>query len=325
MPKPTPGDAHVNAALTNVSIAYVLDAGRSYIADQVFPVVPVQKQSDAYFLFSQEDFLRIEAKERAPAVESAGGGYALTTATYSAKVYALHKDVDDQLRSNADPAVDPDDAAAEYITQQLLLKREKLWASAYFTTGVWTGDQTGVAAGPIANQFLQWNDAASTPIEDIRTQARVIQKRTGFYPNRLVLGPEVYDKLADHPDIIDRIKYTQQAVVTADLLAGIFGIERVLQPEALENTAAEGLAGTYSYVYNKAAQLLYAAPRPSLMVPSAGYIFAWTGFLGASAYGARMKSFRMEQNEADRIEGEMAFDPKVVAAGLGVHFASAVA
>lgn len=325
MPKPTPGDVHVNAALTEISVAYILDEADAYVADQVFPVVPVAKQSDSYFKYSQEDFLRIEAQPRAPASESAGGGFALTTDTYTAKIFAFHKDVDDPLRANADAAVDPDRDATEYVTQQMLLKREKSWADAYFKTGIWTGDQTGVVAAPGANQFLQWNDINSSPIEDIRKQARVIQKRTGLYPNRLVLGPEVFDVLVDHPDVLDRIKYTQQGVVTRELLAAIFGIERVLVPSALENTAAEGLTGVYSFLYAKAALLVYANPRPSLLKPSGGYIFAWTGFLGAGAYGNRVKSFRMEQLEADRIEGEMAFDGKVVAAPAGVFFTTAVA
>jgi hypothetical protein len=69
---------------------------------------------------------------------------------------------------------------------------------------------------------------------------------------------------------------------------------------------------------------MYVAPRPSLKMPSAGYIFAWTGLLGAAAYGNRMKRIPMPMLDAERIEGEMAFDLKIVASDLGYMFADAV-
>jgi len=47
VPRPTPRDAHLDSALTSVSIAY---RNPTYIADQVFPTVGVNKQSDYYFV-----------------------------------------------------------------------------------------------------------------------------------------------------------------------------------------------------------------------------------------------------------------------------------
>ena len=44
MPNPTQSDLHVNVPLTNVSVAYMQDKA-TFIADKVFPRVPVQKQS----------------------------------------------------------------------------------------------------------------------------------------------------------------------------------------------------------------------------------------------------------------------------------------
>src|SRR4051812_7942262 len=99
--QPTPSDVHVNAPLTNISVAYIQDQSL-FVADRIFPVVPVQNQSNLYYIFNKEDFLRDEAKPRAPSTESAGGGFNLTTASYAAVVEAFHKDVDDQVRANAD-------------------------------------------------------------------------------------------------------------------------------------------------------------------------------------------------------------------------------
>jgi hypothetical protein len=47
MANPTVNDVHIDGPLANISIAYK-NAG--YIADQVFPIVTVQKKSDKYFV-----------------------------------------------------------------------------------------------------------------------------------------------------------------------------------------------------------------------------------------------------------------------------------
>lgn len=324
--KPTASDVHVNAPLTNVSVAYI-QAAENYVADKVFPVVPVQKQSDRYFVYSKADFFRDEAKVRAPSTESAGGGFGLdNTPNYFCPLTAFHKDVDDQMRANADAALSPDRDATEYVTQVMLIRRDKQWATNYFTTGIWGLDLTGVAAAPGANQFLQWNDALSKPCQVIRGEVTRIGIATGKKPNVLVLGATTFTNLCDNPDVLDRIKYTQRGNVTEEILASVFGVQKVVVAMATHNTALEGAAAAMSAIVNsKAALLVYANPTPSLMQPSGGYTFAWTGLLGAGAQGNRIKRFRMEALESDRIEGEMAFDTKLVASDCGTFFATAVA
>jgi len=322
--KPTPSDVHVNRPLTMVSTAYIQSAV-NYVADQVFPRVPVPNQSDVYFQYSKADFMRDEMKLRAPATESAGGGFDVSTASYNALVWALHKDIADQVRGNADAPLNMDRDTTEYLTQQGLIRKDRLWASNYFTTGIWTGDQTGVAAAPGANQFLQFNDANSIPATIIHQQATAILLRTGFLPNKLVLGRDVYTALQDNPQIMDRIKYTQRGNITPDLLASVFGVDQVLVANAIYNTALEGAAASMAAAVNsKAALLVYANPTPSLMQPSGGYTFSWTGMPGMGV-DSRIKKFRLEQIAADRVEIEMAFAQKLVSSDVGVFLTAAVA
>lgn len=322
MANPTKGDVHVDAALTNLSLAF-MQGEDAFIADRVFPVVPVEKQSDFFFQLNQGDFYRAEMEKRGPGAESAGSGYRVSTQTYFAHVWALHKDIDDQTRANTDSPLNADRNATLYLTQQALLRRDKSFVAAFMATGVWTGDQTG-AGSVAANQFVQWSTGGSIPIKDIRAQILVIQRRTGYRPNVLVLGPDVWNVLADHADFLDRIKYSERAIVGPELLAAVLGLDRVVIAGATENTANEGATPVYSFIAPKAALLLYAAPSPGLETVSAGYTFTWTGLLGTNAQGGRIKKFRMEQLESDRVEVEMAFDMKVTAPDLGVYFTTAV-
>ena len=88
--QPTASDVHVDSPLTNISIAYMQDQ-KEYIADKIFPVVPVPKQGDKYFTFSKNDFFRDEAKRRPPGSETAGSGYGVSTDTYYCDVWGFHK------------------------------------------------------------------------------------------------------------------------------------------------------------------------------------------------------------------------------------------
>lgn len=329
MPQPVYNQVHVQAALTNIAVAY-LQSEDVYVADKVFPIVPVEHQTDVFFKFSKDDFFRDEARLRSDATESAGGGFNLTTQPYSAGVWAYHKDVGAQVRRNADPAVNIDIATTKFVMQRMLIRRENFFASTYMTNGVWGTDITGVASSPTGSQSIFWNDDAnSDPFTDIATAQTTILQNTGYEPNLLVISWKVYQALRKHPLVIDRIKYTMRAdavKITPDLLAAAFDVNRVLVSKAVYNTAKEGATGAYSFITGADALLVYAAPAPGLMFPTAGYTFAWSGFTGLNTMGVRVSQIPLPWLglETIRTEAEMAFDMVVVGSDLGYHFSGIV-
>ena len=332
MPNPTQSDLHINQPLTNVSVAWMQDKS-TFIADKIFPRVPVQKQSDMYWKYSKSDWRRTDAQKRAPGTESVGSGWRVDTDTYFAQVWAVHKDIDDQIRANADSNWSLDKDSTLFVTNQLLLRRDLDWNDKFFKSGVWGQDFTGVTSAPSATQFLQWNDAASDPIVQFANLQTDFVRQSGRKANTLVLGAEAITSLKNHPDIIDRIKYTQRGVVTTDLLASLFDVEKVLVSYATvadvaerNDMAEQDANATYNFMTNsKSALLCYTPSAPSLMTPAAGYTFTWNGYLAGNQYGIRMSNFRMEHIRADRIEGEMTYDMKVVAPDMGIFLENAVA
>lgn len=325
---PTQGDVHVNKPLTNISVAF-LQKATNFVADNVFPNISVSQQSDRYYTYDRGMFNRDEMEERAPGTESKGGTYDVdNTPTYYAPVYAFHHDIPDQRRANADSVIAPDREAVELVTHKALIKREKTWVGKYFIGGVWTNDWDGVASGMTGNQVLHWSDANSDPIQNIRQAVTTVEESTGFTPNTLVIGKRVFDALIDHPDIMDRVKYGQTsgvAMVDVAELQALLKIERIFVMRAVENTGKEGAANAHSFIGGKKALLCYAAPTPGLMTPTAGYTFSWSGLMGAAAQGQRIKRFRMENLESDRVEIQMSYDQKLVAADLGYFWDSIVA
>jgi hypothetical protein len=313
-------DAHIDRALTNMSVAYMQDAN-NYIAEKVFPIVPVKRQADLYYIYNTGDFLRDEAQVRGAAAESAGGDYDLDTATYYCKKHAFHKDVTPEERVNYDEPLDADKDAQIFVSQKMLIRREMEWATKFFKSGVWSRELAGAAA-VAEGKLVYWNLETSTPIEDITNESVRMASVTGYRPNTLVLSPYVFNALKNHYDVLDRVKYTETGIVTTALLASLFEVENVYVAWAVVNSAAKGAADSISFIMGKNALLCYSNPNPGLRQPSAGYIFAWTGLEGAGAYGNRIVRLPMDLLGlgVERIEGEIAFDAKKVGDDLGVFF-----
>jgi len=331
MSGPNQSSVHIDALLSNVSVATMQQA-EGFVAGRVFPDIPVAKQSDKYAIIPAGDFNRDTMQKRADATESAGSGFGVSNDSYFADVWALHKDIGDQTRANADSAFQLNENTTKYLATQNLIRREKLFVATAMATSIWSTDQTGVSGTPSGAQFKQWNDAASDPVADVRSFKTSMQILTGYRPNVMVMGRQVFDELVEHADLKDRIKYGTQSggsemvsLVTRNIVAQLFELDEVLVMEAIENTAAEGQTASNAFIGGKTALLIYRTPTPGLGVPNAGYTFSWTGLLGSAGMGTRVSNFRMEQLKADRLEIESAFDMKVSAADLGVFMASVVA
>jgi hypothetical protein len=330
---PTQSDLHISAPLTNISVAYIQSTD-TYIADKVFPRVPVQKQSDLYWKYHKAEWRRQDVERRAPSTETPGVGWNVTTDSYFAHIYGVHKDIDDQLRANADSNFNLDRDATKFITNQLLLKRDQDWVATYFQPDVWDTDLEGVASSPSDGEFLQWNESGSDPIGEITTGVIDQRELNGEAPNTLVIAPRALQALRHHPDILDRIKYTQRGIVTEDLLASLFGVNKILVTWATQviptttpryqdpNEGDE--KATYEFLTGNHALLVYANPSPSLMTPSGGYIFTWNGYLAGNENGIRVKRFRLERIASDRIEAEMTYDMKVVSSDVGTFYKNVV-
>lgn len=320
------GALHVDRYLTNFSVGYVQDA-KNFVAQRASSVVPVQKQTDIYVVYERGYFWRDEAVPRPLGGRPAQVGYKISSGSYNAIEYALEHIVDDRQRANADEPIRLEENATTLLTQKQLIKQDRIWSQRFFTTGVWTYELQGVNASVGPNTFLNFNDASSTPIEVIDEQKDSIAKRTGFMPNCLVLGAAVKRALRTHPDISDRIKYTQTGIADDDILATLFEVDRVITARSVYNAAAEGSTDDFTFIADERAMLLaYIDPSPALDSPTAISNFAWTGLIPGetNAIGGVMERGRDDRAHSDFFQNRMAWDLQRVAADLAVFFNEAV-
>lgn len=330
--QPDRSSVYVDEALQNVSVAFQQDQ-RDYVASLVFPTIPVDHDTGKYFVYDRAFWFRNQMKKRAMSTESAGGGFEIGTQSFECENYGLHKDIDDRLVGNASPIIKLRQDATQWLTGQGLLNLEIVWANAFFKTGVWTTDQAGVAGAPgSATEFTQFNDLNSKPIEVIKAGKRLIKKRTGMEPNTLVLGREVFDVISEHPDVIgrfDRGQTSGPAIADEAVMGKLFGGTgaplRVLVMNAVQNTAAEGVALAMDWIGGKSMFLCYSEPNPGPMKPTAGYTFASKSLTGTTELGTRITRMRLDPIRSERVEIDAIYGPSKVAADLGLFYATAVA
>jgi hypothetical protein len=304
---------HVDQALTEVSLAY---RNAQFVSDEIFPRIPVTKQSNKYFIYSKENFRMLDDARR-PGARANEIDWTLSTDTYFCEGHALAQAIPDELRANADQAIDVDVDTTETLTDLIYLQREILVASK-------ATDPTVVTQYTTLSGNNQWSDFTnSDPIAAIEAQKATIQKQIGQLPNSLLVGYPVFQALRNHPKVLDRFKYTQVGVIQPDHLKAVFNVDNFFIGSAVKNTAKEGAADSLDYVWGKNALLFFKPPTPGRRTVSLGYQFTW--LFGANTGGFLVKRYRDESRTSDIVEVQLYYDAKVVAANAAYLWLSAVA
>lgn len=323
-----------DAYLTNYSYALMQDAA-SFVAGVASSTIPVMQEAGKYNVYNPGYFWRDEAQVRPLGGRPVQVGYGLSAGNYAAEEWALEHTIDDRQRRNVDGQrqVNLDENATRLLTGKQMIRADRIWADKFFKAGVWGMQVTGVAGALAADQFLQWNDAASNPISDIEDWKERIRAATGMEPNTLVLGSNVRKRLKNHPDFIERVKYTSSAAITNQVMAALFEVENVRVARALYNTAAERMPDdadggvNLAYIVDpNAALLAYIDPNPTLDSPTAIANFAWNGLVPGQTndFGGVMSRGRDGRAYSDWFHNRQAFDLRKVSDDLAVFIASAV-
>jgi len=300
------GNVHIDVALSNISMGY---PNLDFVGDVLFPTVRVRKQSDKYYTFGREGWVVEPGSDvRAPGTEANEiPGITVSLNPYFAVEHALQIPVTDEERENADSPMSPDRDGTELVTSKLLLARE-LAIKTKVTT---------VANYPVANSTTlvgtaQWSDYTGTskPILNAHTARDAIHAQLFVRPNVTVIPYQVMSKLEDHPDFIERIKYSMVGVVTEELIARIMGLSRVIVPGVGYNSARMGQTESIGYLWGKDVVFAYVPPRPGLKTPAFGYEFVWV-YPGGQVQVA--ERWREQKRKSDVIRVSRRYDLRFIA------------
>jgi len=266
----TPNQARViDPVLTTVAQGY---KNAEMVGGVLFPAVPVMQRGGRIVKFSREDF-RLYATGRAPGTNTKRVQYGYGSDPYALEQHALEGLVPWEIMREANnaPGIPMATIAVRKTQNIIALRNEKAHADIALNAASYAAANKVTIAGS-----AQWSDPASKPSDDIETAKEAVRAKVGRYPNTVTIGAKVFSKLKTHPAIIDRIKYTGRDVVTTELLAALWDVERVVVGKAVY----ENESGVLVDVWGKFVVVAFTevGSLADMGVPSYGYTYQLGGY-----------------------------------------------
>lgn len=314
MPQITPSQARVvDPVLSSIAQGY---HNNEMVGGFLFPIAPVGLRGGNVLTFGKEGFM-LYATQRAPGENTKRVSFGYAGAPYALADFSLEGLVPVEIEQEASngPGIDMGAGAINEVSDIMALRLEKQQADIARNAALYGANNKLTLSGT-----SQWSDfgAISDPVAVIEAGKDAVRAATGKRPNTAVIGAAVMSKLKQHPKIVERLKYTGRDVATPELLASLFGLERVVVGDSIYSNDA-GTA--FSDVWGKDVVLAYTklGTVASRGTPSYGYTYQLNGYpLVEEPYfdrSAKSWVYPVTRSEA----------PVMAAAGAGFLISGAVA
>lgn len=249
--------------------------------EDLFPVVPVPLHAGKVVEFGKESF-RLGNSKRAPgsSIQRVNVGYLGRPFTLEDHALAGELPIEIAEESQAALGLDMQAQTINTVMDQMRLKLEYDRANLATTASLY-----GSSHKNTFGTSVKWSTSATcTPINDIDTGLVAIRQDTGRLANRLYVSDAIFRDLKNCAQVRDYLKYTTSEYVSEDILAKVFGLEKVVVVRAIY---ASGATDVFADVWGNFA-LLANARKPSPMgaaasyrEPSYGYTYTMKGGLFA--------------------------------------------
>lgn len=272
MGQSTGRELHVDRHLTNLAINY---RPQNFIADQIAPIVPVEKQSDMYPVFNRTEFFSLEDTTRAPGTEAKKITRSVSSGQYYARNQALGRDIPIEDVANMDAVLrfEFDEGASRYLLGKLGLG----WEARVTQLAVVTANVSSVF---VCNSVWDVPGAnAGDPFWMITQMIEYVQGQTGQKANSLWFGWKAWNRIKRNYHMRNLINGVNngKGLVTRQQVQALFEVDRLIVSEALMHAQNEGQTGTPTLVNCMQDQVIaYFAPLTvSRDDPSWFYTFRW--------------------------------------------------
>ncbi|WP_275356250.1 hypothetical protein [Methylophilus sp. YYY-1] len=266
----TPGQARVIDPILSTAAQGYKNA--DYVGQYLFPTVPVDQRGGKIITFGKEDFMLYNTG-RAPGGATKRVNYGYQGAPYALEQHSLEGQVPFELMQDANqvPGIDTGKMAVNKTQNIIALRLEKAQADLATNPANYAASNKRVLSG--TDMF---DNASSKPASIVSDAIETVRSKVGKRANTVVIGAAVFADLKNHPEVIDRIKYTGRDVVTAELLAALWDVKRVYVGDAVWADDQ----GTFNDVWGKSVVVAYTeiGQLQDQGLPSYGYTYQLRNF-----------------------------------------------
>ncbi len=262
-------DVHIDVPLSRVAVQ-AFDRG-TFVGPALFPIVPVGKQSDVYYVIDKASWMRAPGSTlRAPKTAPRRVEFNVSSDTYFAHNFALAGENALEVIANADNAIDLRRRTAAKVTGDLAVDMEVRIANK--VTSI-----SNIGSGVALAGTAKWSDYLnSDPIADVTTGHAFIRNTTGLTANVMLLDYDTHRILRRHPVLLDMYKYTQGGFLNDQELREVFSVERILIGNAIRNVALEGQTASMVNVWGNNCLLAHVEAGMGMETKTFGLGFRWT-------------------------------------------------
>lgn len=266
----------IDPVLTQIAQGYKQSELVGY---NLFPKVPVGLRGGNIITFGKEDFMQY-VTARAPGENTRRVQFGYSGSPFALIDYSLEGMVPIEVyQEGVDMtngwAVDHMDLAMKKVEAIMALRLEIQQAALARTAASYQAANKITLSG--TGQWSDQTSGISTPMKNIETAKEAVRAATGKRANTVVMGAAVLAQVRTHPLVVDRMKYTGRDIVTADLLASLFGVARVLIGDAIYSNDA---GTTFTDVWGKDVVVAYTdlSTVADMGAPSYGYTYNLNGY-----------------------------------------------
>ncbi|MFC3716809.1 hypothetical protein ACFONC_11670 [Luteimonas soli] len=273
MPQMTPGQTRVvDPILSQHARGYVRPGN---IAKALFPVAEVAAYGGKVIEFDKSAF-RLYNTKRAPGSATKRIVFGYEGKAYAIVPAALEAQVPRELMRDASqvPGIDLASDAVDVTLDAIELEHEYDSAQIARDASNYDANHKVTLTGT-----SKWTGSASDPSVDVQSGVEAIRSSIGVRGNTVALSATAFAACQFNAKILDRLKYTGRDSVTAELLAKLWNVGKVVVGEAV---VATGQDDDFGDVWGNDVVIAYVAPgrsdgRRNAAQPSYGYTYAIPG------------------------------------------------
>lgn len=192
-------------------------SNESFVSNVLLPEVSVNKATGKFPIFGNEA-LQVRQTER-PLKQSKIKRLPVddfTFDTFKCQEHALGIEIDHEELEVSSDILKLDSYYSGLVMDSLLLSQEYERCSLLQDPANYPTDNKQALSGNDC-----WDDPDSKPLEQIRDAIGTIRTKNIKKPNTLVLGLSSFQALQDHTSVLEKIKYTQKAIITEELISSL--------------------------------------------------------------------------------------------------------
>ncbi|MGA0890878.1 MAG: phage capsid protein [Burkholderiaceae bacterium] len=311
----------IQSELTAISLAYT---NRSLIADEVLPRTPVPAREFKWLKMNKDQMFTVPETmvgRKGQPNEVEFGGTEEASFVYD---YGLDDVVPQEDLDSAPTGYDPLGIAVSGLTELIALDREKRVADLVFSLNTYPAANRATLSGTD-----QWSDYTnSDPYSRIMTALDGMLMR----PNVAVIGRLAFSKLRVHPKITASLAPSttgntltvngQGAPATAQAIADLLELDRIIIGEAFINTAKPGQTASLSRCWGK--HMAFLHQNPVATIRGNAVTFGFTAEYGNRVAGS-MPEPKVGLRGAQRVRTGESVNELIVANDVGYFFQNVVA